>query len=81
MLAGSNLEGTLLGGILLVYMTMDVVRVAIAINNHGTVVEVHEARFLRDHVGEVDTSRKVIEWGESRYESGFAPAVALLETG
>ena len=55
----------------------------VAINKHGTVVEVHEAQFVRDiyyRVGVVDTFSQKIEWSDSRYyDSGLAPAVALLD--
>ena len=55
----------------------------VAINKHGTVVEVHEAQMHRNlyyHVGVVDTFRQKIEWSDSRYyDSGLAPAVALLD--
>ena len=57
----------------------------VAINNAGTVVEVHVSQAFRDlyfRVGVVDTAKKAIQWGESHhYDSGMNPAVALLDDG
>ena len=55
----------------------------VAINDHGTVVEVHQRRFHRDiyyRVGTVNNQPWRILWGNSqKYADGLAPAVALLD--
>jgi len=60
---------------------------SVAINDNGTVVEVHESQWRRAlfyRVGTVKEEDMTITWskeGSSQYDSGMAPAVALNNKG
>lgn len=57
---------------------------AVALNNNGVVVEVHQSDGLSYnlwyHVGVVNTGNKTIDWGSShQYDTGIAPSVILTD--